>query len=157
MGGATDVVAPVQNTQLLRATRPKNTAHVQKGNKKKILVLKPSARVAFESPFKTALNVQKKSKQDTVWLIKDAFIFEYLLCTLWSNKNLIKILFLPKYFWIFQPIKVKFPGKISHNLRNLSQYFQLNRFCRSKVNNCWVEVVREFFEENKKASIDTAI
>ena len=34
-----------------------NTALVQKVNKKKILVLKPSSRVVFESPFKTALNV----------------------------------------------------------------------------------------------------
>ena len=39
-----------------------NTAQVHKGNKKKILVLKPSSRVAFKSPFKTALNVRKKFK-----------------------------------------------------------------------------------------------
>ena len=37
-------------------------AQVQKGNKKKTLVLKPSSRVAFKSPFKTALNVRKKFK-----------------------------------------------------------------------------------------------
>ena len=41
---------------------------VQRGNKKKILVLKPSSRVAFESPFKTALNVRKKNQNWTVSL-----------------------------------------------------------------------------------------
>ena len=44
-----------------------NKAQVQKGNKKKILVLKPSSRVAFENPFKTALNVWKNSKLDSVF------------------------------------------------------------------------------------------
>ena len=43
-----------------------NTAQVQKENKKKILVLNPFSRVAFESPFETALNVQKNSKLDSV-------------------------------------------------------------------------------------------
>ena len=39
-----------------------NTAQVHKGNKKRILVSKPSSRITFKSPFKTALNVRKKFK-----------------------------------------------------------------------------------------------
>ena len=57
----------MQNAQLFRALHPNKHAQVQRGNKKKILVLKPSSRVAFESRFKTALNVRKNSKLDSVF------------------------------------------------------------------------------------------
>ena len=44
-----------------------NTALVQKVNKKKTLVLKPSSRVVLKGPFKTASSLLKKSKLDSVF------------------------------------------------------------------------------------------
>ena len=44
-----------------------NRALFENENKKKILILKPSSKVGFKRPFKTASNVLKKAKLDVVF------------------------------------------------------------------------------------------